>query len=166
MDMAKVRTNYNCIVLPYTPMTLVFLSANNANPARSGGIRDIRARTVERNPLDIHSERTFHFSENYPRVRLRFDLELHNARDLSTELSTLFETWPNWTDIDNFTDFGFFHEQPGLTDTEVDTVTETFDFPESKQGYCAIDQEEITHGDACRRIKQVHTSAACIPTEI
>jgi hypothetical protein len=56
--------------------------------------------------------------------------------------------------------FGDYQEsEPSLTDTDIDEQTESFNFPESKQGYCAIDQEEISHGDSCRRIKQVPTGA-------
>ncbi len=45
-------------------------------------------------------------------------------------------------------------EQPGLTDSDIDRHTEFFNFPNSKKGCCAIDQETFTPGDSCRRIKQ------------
>ncbi len=44
--------------------------------------------------------------------------------------------------------------QPGLTDSDIDRHTELFNFPNFKDGCCAIDQEAFTPGDSCRRIKQ------------
>jgi hypothetical protein len=51
--------------------------------------------------------------------------------------------------------FHYYQESRPLTDTDIDEYTESFTFPEFKQGFCAIDQEEIRHGDSCRRIIQV-----------
>jgi hypothetical protein len=56
------------------------------------------------------------------------------------------------------TSFGAYEEpEPGLTDSDIDKHTESFEFPEFRKGYCAIDQEEIEHGEGCRRIIQVMT---------
>jgi hypothetical protein len=52
-------------------------------------------------------------------------------------------------------DFDSDEQQTSLTDTEIDRHTESFEFLDSKQGRCAIDQEDIRQGDSCRRIKQV-----------
>jgi hypothetical protein len=49
--------------------------------------------------------------------------------------------------------------EPSLTESDIDKHTEFFEFPEFKQGFCVIDQEEIMQGDRCRRILKVRSRA-------
>ena len=123
--------------------------------------------------------------------RIRFDTESHFHGDFSIEYEPLDRTvrydtesprvqalmhrmmmrsfHAEWLAI--FDDYREPH--PSLTDSEIDEHTESFNFPEFKQGYCAIDQEEIMRGESCRRIKKVHqtldsgdrTLGACTPSE-
>jgi hypothetical protein len=125
------------------------------SPGRLTELRDTLTRSVERNVFDVFDSDILewdYFSDPFLDRLDRFEMHFRSVSFSARFLSV------------SFFDGDLYPPRPSLTESDINKYTDTFDFPEFKQGYCAIDQEEIQRGDSCRRIKQVAKREGCMPT--